>query len=99
MLEKDEIMPMMEKMMKSLLSKDLLYPAIKDLSDKYPEWLAENRSKLTEPEYEKYNKQFDISLQITKVNNWINHNVEFLSDHYFHTCVRPHPSKYQKKTN
>jgi len=44
---------MMERMMQSLLSKELLYPAIKDIRDKYPDWLAENREKLPEDEFEK----------------------------------------------
>lgn len=46
-------MPMMEKMMQSLLSKELLYPAIKELSDKFPDWLAENKQRLSEQEFDR----------------------------------------------
>jgi len=48
-----DLLPMMERMMQSLLSKDLLYPAIKDIVEKYPEWLADNRGKLPKEEFDK----------------------------------------------
>ncbi len=48
-----DIMPMMEHMMQALLSKDLLYPAVKDMADKFPEWLADNRQKLSEAEFDR----------------------------------------------
>lgn len=50
--------------MQSLLSKDLLYPAIKELADKYPDWLAQNRSSLSDSDFNKFNKQFDIVQKI-----------------------------------
>ncbi len=50
---RDDLMPMMEHMMQTLLSKDLLYPAVKDLADRYPDWLAENRQKLAEEEFDR----------------------------------------------
>ena len=55
---------MMETMMQTLLSKNLLYPAIKDLAEKFPDWLADNRLKLSDAEFEKYNKQFEIAKQV-----------------------------------
>ena len=55
---------MMENMMQSLLSFDVLYPPLKELCNKYPEWLAENRQSLSPMEYENYNKQFDVTLQL-----------------------------------
>jgi len=59
-----EILPAMQGMLQSLLSKELLYPSIKDIVNKYPDWLADNRSKLEASEYEKYNRQFSIMQQV-----------------------------------
>lgn len=56
----NSFLPMMESMMQSLLSKDLLYPALQDLCDKFPNWLADNREALPAEEYQKYNRQFDL---------------------------------------
>ena len=58
------LLPIMETMMQSLLSKDLLYPAISELKDKYPDWLADNREKLSKEDFEKFNKQFELTKQI-----------------------------------
>jgi len=60
-----EILPAMQGMLQSLLSKELLYPSIKDIVNKYPDWLADNRSKLEASEYEKYNRQFSIMQQVS----------------------------------
>lgn len=48
---------LMQQMMQSLLSKDILYPALKDIVDKYPAWLEENRSKLEPAEFERFSMQ------------------------------------------
>jgi peroxin-19 len=55
----DQLIPMMEGMMRSLLSKDLLYPAIKDMNDKFPDWLADHRAGLSAEDFERYNKQYE----------------------------------------
>lgn len=60
----DNLMPMMEGMMQSLLSKELLYPALKDIAEKFPDWLADNRCKISEAEYNKFNKQYDLTKRI-----------------------------------
>jgi len=48
---------LIEKMMRSLLSKEMLYPAIKELGRNYPDWLSENKAGLSEGEYEKFSEQ------------------------------------------
>ena len=58
------VLPMMENMMQSLLSFEILYPPLKELCNKYPEWLSENRASLKIPDYDKYNKQFEVTLQL-----------------------------------
>ncbi|XP_006818980.1 peroxisomal biogenesis factor 19-like [Saccoglossus kowalevskii] len=49
-------------MMPILLSKDFLYPPFKVLSDAYPDWLAENKDKVSVGEFERYKRQYE-SLQ------------------------------------
>lgn len=56
--EPEDLLHIMKNVMQNLLSKELLYPALKDIVDKYPNWLATNRSALEQSEYEKYNQQF-----------------------------------------
>lgn len=57
----ENVMPLLESMMQSILSKDLLYPPLKELCDKYPDWLADHRQKLEKDnEFEKYDGQFQV---------------------------------------
>lgn len=58
------LVSMMQGMMQNLLSKELLYPALRDIVDKYPDWLAEKRSSLPEEEYERYNRQFGLMRRV-----------------------------------
>ena len=60
----DQVLPMMENVMHSLLSADILYAPIKELCNKYPDWLAENRQSLKPTEYDNYNKQYDVARQL-----------------------------------
>ncbi|CAH0699588.1 unnamed protein product [Spodoptera exigua] len=55
--EGNMFVPFMQGMMQSLLSKEVLYPSLKDLVDKYPAWLAENKGKIEQSEYERFEKQ------------------------------------------
>ncbi|CAO3679353.1 unnamed protein product [Umbelopsis vinacea] len=50
---------MLEGMMNQLMSKDLLYEPMKDLANKYPEWLESNKDKTPPAELEKYQQQYD----------------------------------------
>lgn len=56
--------PFMQGMMQSLLSKEVLYPSLKELVDKYPAWLAENKGKIDEKEYERFEKQQELMLKV-----------------------------------
>ena len=58
------IMPFVTNMMQNLLSKDILYPALKDLTDKYPAWLHQNRSKLSDEDLNRYEKQLQLMRQV-----------------------------------
>ena len=75
----DSLLPMMETMMQSLLSKDLLYPAIRDLADKYPGWLAEKGGQLAPEELEKFKRQHELSKQVHHSD--VVHQVEHLCSH------------------
>ena len=55
-----DIMPMITQMMQNLLSKDILYPALKDLTNKYPGWLESNKESLSDKDLERYARQLDL---------------------------------------
>eukprot|EP01126_Amoeba_proteus_P025706 TRINITY_DN2556_c0_g1_i5.p1 TRINITY_DN2556_c0_g1~~TRINITY_DN2556_c0_g1_i5.p1 ORF type:complete len:215 (+),score=55.17 TRINITY_DN2556_c0_g1_i5:138-782(+) len=54
----------MEGMMKQIISKEVLYEPMKDMYDRYPTWLEENKGKLAESEYFNYLKQYGYIEQI-----------------------------------
>lgn len=56
----NDFLKFMQTMMQSLLSKEILYPTMKDIVDKYPAWLEENKSKLESSEYERYSRQKEL---------------------------------------
>ncbi|CAG8612175.1 5258_t:CDS:2, partial [Cetraspora pellucida] len=47
----------LEWMMETLATKDYLYEPMKEFVQKYPKWLEENKSKVSEEDYERYEKQ------------------------------------------
>ena len=61
-----DIMPMVTNLMQNLLSKSVLYPALKDLTEKYPQWLKENKETLTDEETKRYSHQLDLMLAVCK---------------------------------
>ncbi|NWJ06072.1 PEX19 factor, partial [Crypturellus undulatus] len=54
------ILPIMQNIMQNLLSKEVLYPSLKEITEKYPEWLRLHRDSLPEEQYEKYREQHDV---------------------------------------
>jgi len=50
-----------------LMSKELLYDSMKDLSDRYPSWLEENKNKLSKKEIENYENQYDCCKKIVDI--------------------------------
>ncbi|GAA5983093.1 hypothetical protein JCM11641_004910 [Rhodosporidiobolus odoratus] len=57
---------MLDEMMQQLMSRDMLYDPLKELSDKYPAYLAEHASSLPPGDLERYNKQNDIVCAIVE---------------------------------
>lgn len=62
--ELNKIMPLMSNIMENLLSKDFLYPTLSDLKEKYPGYLKENKDKIPNDDYVRYEKQFKIIVKI-----------------------------------
>ncbi|KAI9274340.1 Pex19 protein [Phascolomyces articulosus] len=62
--ENGEFENVLEGMMQQLMSKELLYEPMKDMASKYPDWLKENKDKLSQAEYEKYEKQHELCKQV-----------------------------------
>lgn len=62
--ENNAFLPFMQGMMQSLLSAEVLLPSLKELSSKYPSYLAENASKLSAEEKEKYENQYKLMKEV-----------------------------------
>lgn len=54
----EDMLPMLMQFMQPLLSKDVLYPSIKDLCDKYPKWLEDHEPTSDKEEFERYTQMF-----------------------------------------
>ncbi|CCG23428.1 Pex19 protein [Candida orthopsilosis Co 90-125] len=54
-------------MLEQLSSKEVLYEPIKDLNNKFPQYLEDNKDKLDQEQYANYTKQYDITNDILKV--------------------------------
>jgi len=63
----EEIQGMLEMMMGSLMSKEVLYEPLKELGDKFPPYLSENATKLSAEEKMRYESQLDRINKILKV--------------------------------
>lgn len=62
--ESNAFLPFMQGMMQSLLSAEVLLPSLKELSSKYPSWLAENSSKISVEEKERYENQLKLMQEV-----------------------------------
>jgi len=60
----ESFVPFMQNMMQSLLSAEVLLPSLKDLVDKYPKWLEDNATKLSQEDKEKYTKQLGLMKEV-----------------------------------
>lgn len=53
-------LPVMQGMMQSLLSAEVLLPSLKEMLEKYPAWLDENKDKISDADKERYTKQQEL---------------------------------------
>ncbi|XP_048212581.1 peroxisomal biogenesis factor 19 isoform X1 [Perognathus longimembris pacificus] len=58
------ILPIMQSIMQNLLSRDVLYPSLKEITEKYPEWLQDHRESLPPEQFEKYQEQHNVMCKI-----------------------------------
>ncbi|KAF1328761.1 Peroxin 19-1, partial [Globisporangium splendens] len=65
--EKSDFQDLVDGMMQQLLSKDVMYDPMKQICERYPEWLAEKESLLSKEDYERYGKQYQYFQQIIAV--------------------------------
>ncbi|KAF0706492.1 hypothetical protein AaE_014084 [Aphanomyces astaci] len=65
--EKNDFQGLVDGMMQQLLSRDVMYDPMKQICDKYPEWLAEKEPHLSKQDYERYGKQYQYFQQILAV--------------------------------
>ncbi|XP_033641177.1 peroxisomal biogenesis factor 19-like isoform X1 [Asterias rubens] len=59
-----EMMPMMQQMMQNLLSKDILYPSLKEVVEKYPDWLEQNKTKVEQSDFDRFTKQYGLMTRL-----------------------------------
>ncbi|CAG5896395.1 unnamed protein product [Menidia menidia] len=65
--EDGNILPIMQSIMQNLLSKEVLYPSLKEITTKYPEWLDANKPSLSTEDYQRYEQQAKIMGEICKL--------------------------------
>ncbi|KAI5061562.1 hypothetical protein GOP47_0024067 [Adiantum capillus-veneris] len=49
----------MDTMMQQLLSKEVLHEPMKELYEKYPNWLEVNKSSLSDEDFRRYSRQYE----------------------------------------
>lgn len=56
-----------ETMMQQLLSKEVLHEPMKEIGERYPTWLADNRTKLSSEEYQRFSHQYELIKDLNEV--------------------------------
>ncbi|KAH6758962.1 peroxin 19-1 [Perilla frutescens var. frutescens] len=56
-----------ETMMQQLLSKEILHEPMREIGERYPTWLEENKAKLTDEEYVRYSNQYKLIKDLNQV--------------------------------
>jgi len=65
--EKEDYNEVIDGMMRQLLSKELMFDPMKSVTLKFPEWLAKNKSQLSEEDYDRYGHQYQFFQRIVAV--------------------------------
>ncbi|XP_006557347.1 peroxisomal biogenesis factor 19 isoform X1 [Apis mellifera] len=58
------ILPFMQGMLQHLLSKEILYPSLKELIEKYSEWLEEKKTTVSSNDLQRFTKQLNLMQQV-----------------------------------
>ncbi|KAG9148845.1 hypothetical protein Leryth_023184 [Lithospermum erythrorhizon] len=56
-----------ETMMQQLLSKDILHEPMKEIAERYPKWLEDNKAKLSSEDYKRYSHQYELIKELIRV--------------------------------
>ncbi|KAE8727775.1 Peroxisome bioproteinsis protein 19-1 [Hibiscus syriacus] len=56
-----------ETMMQQLLSKEILHEPMKEIGERYPQWLEENKANLSKEDYERYSHQYELIKELNGV--------------------------------
>lgn len=59
-----DILSFVQGMMQQLLSKEMIYPSLKELSNEYPAWLEEHKSTLSPSDLQRYTKQLELMQKV-----------------------------------
>ena len=78
--EKEDFDLIVEQMMKQLLGKDVMYEPMKQVTEKFPEWLADNESELSKEDYERYGRMYQYFQKIVAVYESEPNNFERLQE-------------------
>eukprot|EP00029_Vermamoeba_vermiformis_P003916 TRINITY_DN14450_c0_g1_i1.p1 TRINITY_DN14450_c0_g1~~TRINITY_DN14450_c0_g1_i1.p1 ORF type:complete len:316 (-),score=85.53 TRINITY_DN14450_c0_g1_i1:18-965(-) len=73
----DQLSGMVENVMKQLISKDILYEPMKEMQTKYPQWLSDNKSKLSAEDYQRYVQQYEY---VNKIVHSYNTNPNYFDE-------------------
>ena len=65
--DRDDYNEVIDGVMRQLLAKDLMYEPVKQICDKYPEWLALHKINMRDNEYTNYGKQYQTFQKILAV--------------------------------
>lgn len=69
---------LMDAMMEQLLSKELMYEPIKQVTNKFPSWLESNKDKLSNEEWNQRNKQYECFQKLVEAYEQENSTTEKL---------------------
>nr|CCA17672.1 conserved hypothetical protein [Albugo laibachii Nc14] len=65
--DKGNFQDLVDNMMQQLLNKEVMYDPIKQICDRYPEWLVEKKSTLSKEDYERFWFQYQLFQQVVDV--------------------------------
>ena len=56
-----------ETMMQQLLSKEVLHEPMKEIGERYPKWLEDNKGKLSSEDCERFSRQYQLIKDLNQV--------------------------------
>ncbi|KAL9268640.1 Peroxisome biogenesis protein 19-1-like protein [Drosera capensis] len=62
-----DVESIVETMMQQLLSKEILHEPMKEIGEKYPQWLEEHKTGLSEEDYKRYSHQYELIQELNGV--------------------------------